>query len=146
MVLLDPIIFVAATPMLDSLARHFRDCSWIRAMPVGGDLFGMTTGYDLGAAEEALGGGPVALWAQHRIHQVAIPVDGAIQIHPPPTHLEIYFIHMPAATDSALPSTPNLVSRQGSKPRFSVPYRFITEGITTNQKQRHEITQTQFEQ
>ena len=64
-VLLDPIILIAAAPMLDLLPEHFRDGARIGAMPVGGDLFGTTSGDGLSAAEKALGGGHVALCTQH---------------------------------------------------------------------------------
>jgi hypothetical protein len=86
-ILFDPMIFIAATPMFDLLAEHFGDGAGIRVVAIGRDLFGAMSGNGLGTAEEALGGGPVALRAQHRIHELPIPVDGAIQVAPPATHL-----------------------------------------------------------
>src|SRR4051794_16396869 len=97
--------------MLDLFPEHFRDGARIRVMPVGGDLFGAASGDGLSAAEEALGGRHVALRAQHRIHELPVPVNGTVQVTPPSTHLEIGLIHIPAATDPTLASAPNLVGQ-----------------------------------
>jgi hypothetical protein len=92
MVLLHPIVFAAAAPMLDLLAEHFGDGPWVRVVAIGGDRFRAAPGDGLGTAEEALGRRPVALRAPHRIHQMAIPIDRSIQIHPPTTHFYIRLI------------------------------------------------------
>ena len=86
MVLLDPIIFVAATPMLHLLPEQRGDRARLRVVPVGGDLFGTTSGDRLGTREEALGRRPVALGAQHRSHELPVPVDGTIQVALPSTY------------------------------------------------------------
>src|SRR3982751_356888 len=52
MVLLNSIIFIAATPMLHSLSQHFGDGPRIRVVPVGGDLFGTASCDRLSTAEE----------------------------------------------------------------------------------------------
>ncbi len=145
-VLLDPIIFIAATPMLHLLPEHFGDGARIRVVTVSRDLFGTTSGDGLGTAEKALGCRHVALRAQHRIHELPVPVNRTIQIDPPSTHLYIRLIHVPTAAHSAVPSAPDLVSQQRSKSRFPVPHGFITELIAANQKQLHQIAQTELEQ
>src|SRR5438270_13493004 len=73
---LDPIIFVATTPMLPLLPEHFRDRSRIGVVPVSRDLFGTTSGDDLSAAEKALGCGHISLCTEHRVNQLPLFIDG----------------------------------------------------------------------
>src|SRR3954463_11654430 len=61
MILLDPIIFIPATPMFHLFSEHLGDGPWVGAMPVGGDLFGTTSRYGLSTAEKTLGSGHVSL-------------------------------------------------------------------------------------
>src|SRR3954454_16949730 len=83
MVLLDSIIFIAATPILHSLSQHFGDGPWIRVVPVRGHLFGTMSRDRLSTAEEALGHGHVPIGTQHRIDQLPFAVNRSIQITPP---------------------------------------------------------------
>ena len=85
-ILLDLVIFIAATPMLYLLSQNFGNRSRIGAMSIRGHLFGTASGDGLGTAEEALGRGPVALRAEHRINQSPFLVDRTIQIAPLTTH------------------------------------------------------------
>jgi hypothetical protein len=61
-------------------------------------------------------------------------------------HLMEGFIDMPAATNHALPSAPDLVREQGGKPCLPVPDGFMTELVTTDQEHLDQISQTQFEE
>jgi hypothetical protein len=67
-VLLDSIIFVAATPLLRSLSQHFRDRAWIRVVPLSSHLFRTLSGHCFRTSEEALGRRPVPLRTEHRIN------------------------------------------------------------------------------
>ena len=86
-ILLDPVIFIAATPVLH-LPEHFGDGPWIRIVSVGGDLFGTASGDGLSTAEEALGRRHVPLGTEHRIDQLPLFVNGSIEIAPAAVYLK----------------------------------------------------------
>jgi hypothetical protein len=83
---LDPIVFVAATPMLDLLPEHFGDGARRGVVSVGGHLFRAASGHGLGTAEEALGRGPISFRTQQGVDELPVPIDGTIQVTPPSTH------------------------------------------------------------
>ena len=104
-------------------------------MSISGHLFRTLPSDCFRTPEEALGCGPVALRTEHRIDQLPLFVNRAIQINPPAAHLEIRFIHKPATTDLTFPSALDLIGQQGSEPCFPVPHRFVTELIAAYEKQ-----------
>jgi hypothetical protein len=77
-ILLDPIIFVAAAPMFDLLPEHFREGAWRGTMPVGGHLCGTASGDGLRTPEEALGGRHVPVRTEHRVNQLPLFVNRSI--------------------------------------------------------------------
>ena len=95
-VLFDPIIFVAAAPVLHLLSQHFGDGPWIRVVSVGGHLFRTAFSHRLGTAEEASGRGPISFGTEPEVDELPVSVNGAIEITPASAHLEIRFIHIPA--------------------------------------------------
>jgi len=84
---LNPVIFIAAIPMLHLFPEHFGNGPRIRIVTIGGDLFGTASGHCLSAAEEALGRGHVSLRTEHRVNQLPLFIDGSIQLTPPSAHL-----------------------------------------------------------
>jgi len=59
-------------------------------------------------------------WAPHRVNQVAIPIDGSIEITPFSLDVDLGFIHIPGS--SCLPSSfcPQLVCHERGKARLRV--------------------------
>jgi hypothetical protein len=95
-VLLKPAIFVAAGPVRDTTAQRAADRPRIGAVAVCGDLIGRHARDGLGRAEEGLGRRHVTMLAQHGVDEIAIAVDGPIQVGPATTNLQVRFIHVPA--------------------------------------------------
>src|SRR5688500_6317054 len=62
----------------------------------GGDLLGLDLGDRLGGAEERLGGGHVAGFAQVNINQITVAVDCLLKVAPRAGDLEVRFIDVPA--------------------------------------------------
>ena len=58
-------------------------------MPVRGDAVGGHAGGGLCRAEERLRRRHVAVLAEHGVDQVAVPVDGAVEVTPPTPDLEV---------------------------------------------------------
>jgi hypothetical protein len=94
-VLLDPIIFIGAAPMLDLLPEHFGHGPWIGVMTVGGDLFRTASGDRLGTAEEALGRRHISFRTEHRVDQLPLFVNRSIEIAPSAAYLYICLILSP---------------------------------------------------
>jgi hypothetical protein len=56
------------------------------------------------SGEEALCGSQIAPLAEPELDRVPVAVDGAIEIHPSPAHLDIRLIDMPVPADGSLAS------------------------------------------
>ncbi len=86
MILLQSIIEVVITTVDDSIAKRFADCPGIGVMPIRRHLIWSMTNRLNCLLEKALGRLHGALLAEHRINQIAIPIDGPIEITPLPMH------------------------------------------------------------
>lgn len=95
MVLLQPIIEILVGPMLNVAAHYLAYCSWIGRMAVRRHLIGNMANDINRLLEKLLGRLHVPLLAQPRINQIAIPIDGPVQITPLPMHLHVRFINIP---------------------------------------------------
>ena len=85
----------------------------------------------------------ISLLAQPRIHQIAIMINGSIEIAPCSMDLDVRLIHIPASPSLVPLFRPQLVSDQGSKPFFPVPNGLIDENKATFQEHLSHITQAQ---
>ncbi len=81
----------------------------------------------LSAAEESLGCSHIAGGAQHRIDQVAVPVNGAIEITPRSFYFHVGFVHIPAPTDFPLAFATDVLGQQRSEPFLPLPHGFMRE-------------------
>src|SRR3954466_10899416 len=82
MILLKPVIFIGAGPMLNMPSQRGADRAWVGAGPIRGDPVGCHAGGRLGGAEERLGRRHVPVLAEHGVDQSAVAVDRTIQIAP----------------------------------------------------------------
>lgn len=71
-----------------------------------------------GRAEERVGSRSAAGFAQVDINWVSVAVDGAVQLLPPPTDLQVRLIHGPAVTGLAPPALPQ---SNGEQRRATAP-------------------------
>src|SRR5215213_3104541 len=102
-VLLQPVVPVGAGPMRNPSAERGADRPRVGAVPVRGDAVRCHAGGGLGRAEEGLGRRHVPVLAEHGVDQVAVPVDGPIQIRPSAADLQICLVDVPVpATGTAL--------------------------------------------
>jgi hypothetical protein len=86
-------------------------------MPVRGDLIGRDASCGLRGAEEGLGGCHVPVLAEHGVDQMAVAVDGSVQIRPAAANLQIRLIHVPFAATGAAPAVPPLPELAGQHRR-----------------------------
>src|SRR5258708_9076540 len=113
--------------MLDIAAHRLADGSWIRTMPIGDNLIGSMPNHSNSLLEKPLGGFHISLLAQHGINQIAIRVNGPIQITPLPMHFQVGFIHMPGFPALPMSLVSYMLYYERGKPCLPVSDRFIGE-------------------
>jgi hypothetical protein len=62
-----------------------------------------------------LGRGHVAVLAEHGVDEIAVAVDGPIEIGPAAADLQVRLVHVPAATAGTAPAVPALTKVVGKK-------------------------------
>ena len=92
---------------------------------------------------KVLGGFHISLFAQHRVHQVAIAIDSTIQIAPCSFHADVGFIDVPGSTRLPTPFHTQLICQQWCKARFPLPNRLMGEDKATLHEHLGEIAQAQ---
>src|SRR3954447_24755309 len=84
----------------------------------------------LAERKKGLGRRHVAVLAEHGVHEMAVAVDGPIQVGPAATNLQVRLIHVPAAPAGPAPAVPALaecVSEERRELRLPLPHRFVAE-------------------
>src|SRR5207247_1223448 len=79
MVLFSLSIEIGIGPMSNSISHNFSYCTWIRTMSIRCDMLWDVTTDLKGLREELLGCLHIALFAEPRIDQIAISINGSIQ-------------------------------------------------------------------
>src|SRR5258708_3887968 len=77
--------------------------------------------------EKLLGCFPIPFLAQTRIHQVAVGINGTIQVTPFSPHLHVGFIHIPRWSCLSVPFGPQVVGNEWSKPHFPCSNCLVAE-------------------
>jgi hypothetical protein len=102
MILLDPIVQLRITAVCDLFAKRLTNGSRIGVMSVGRHTLGRLSSQVQGGLEEALGRLHIAVFAEHLLDEIALPIDGAVEIRPSACDANGGFITMPRATHLAL--------------------------------------------
>ncbi len=103
-VLFPSIVEIVIGPVEHVTAHGLADRSWIGVMAIGRHpLWGVTNDIDGLRRSKCLAASISRFSARHRINQIAISIDGAIQIAPCSLDVDVGFIHVPGA--SCLPSS-----------------------------------------
>lgn len=108
-------------------------------MPIGRYLLRSVANDRKSWLEKLLGSIHVSLLTQLRINQIAVSIDGTIEVTPFPMHFEVGLIHVSGV--SCLPTSlgSELIGDEGSKPRFPIPDRFMGKRETAGQEHFREI-------
>src|SRR6476661_2970923 len=96
MILLDAVVQIAVGPMQHLATQYLADGPGVGVVTIGGYSFWRAAGDFLGLPKEFLGYRHVALLAQHGVHQIAVPVDGPIQVMPLAGHFDVCLVDVPA--------------------------------------------------
>jgi hypothetical protein len=140
MVLLKSVVEIYVGPMADYLAQFTPDRGGVSVVAVGGHSIRHDTSHSPGGAEERLGGGEVAMPAEHHVD---LRSTARYKYRPRPWTLDVGLIDVPAATDPAAPATAEVFGQSGRQLCFPVPNRLVAEHDAANQEHLGEITQAQ---
>src|SRR4051812_9078406 len=142
MILLKPVIFIGAGPMPNMPSQRGADRAWVGAVPVRGDPVGYHAGGRLGGAEERLGRCHVPVLAEHGVDQIAVAVDGTVDIAPAAPDFQVGFVHVPGASSgAALPPTtlPEFCDQDRREFRFPFADGLVTEDDAALQEHLAEV-------
>jgi len=142
-ILLDPPVQIRAAAMAHLRTEHLPDGTGIGMVAVCRDLFRRLVDNGESAAEEPLGCGHIPRGTQHRVHQIALAINGAIQITPFAFDLEVRFVDIPAPTRFPLAFATDVPGQQRSKTFLPLPYGFMGELEPAQQKHFRQIPQAE---
>ena len=133
---------VAAVPHLP--AQCFSDRARIGVMPVGRHLLGDLLRHFQRCREEAFGCLHIPMLAQHGVNQIAVAVDGSVEVLPLARHLDVGFVHVPGAAGLALALGAQLVGHERSEACFPLAHRLMRELETALEEHLGEVAQAEF--
>ena len=143
MVLLQAIVEIVIRPMQHVIAQGLTDRTGIGIMPIGRHpLWGVADDVD-SLLEKALGCLHISLLAEHRINQIAISIDGSIEIAPFSFDVDVGLINIPGSPCLSTSFGTQLVCHEWSKARFPVPDCLMGELKAALQKHFSQVTQAQ---
>src|SRR4051812_8095565 len=142
-ILLQPVIQVGAGPVPHALAQLGADRPGVAVVAIGRDPVRCHPSHRFGRPKERLRGFHVAVLAEQHVDQVPVPVDGAIEIAPPPLHFQVCLIHIPAAAHRAAPAPPQLLGQGRRELGFPLPDRFIAEHDAAHGEHLGQVAQAQ---
>jgi hypothetical protein len=129
--------------MPHALAELCPDCPGIGAVAVRGHLVRGDAGDRLGRAKECFGGGEVAVLAQHDVDQGAITIDRAVEIFPTAVHPDVRLVDVPAPSDFALSSPPEILGQSRRELGLPITDRLVAEHEAADQEHLGQIPQAQ---
>jgi hypothetical protein len=94
--------------------------------------------------EKALGCVHIPVFAQHRINQIAIPIDGTVEVFPDSSDFDVRFIHVPGAASLSLPFASEFVGKQGSKAGFPLSNSLMRELEAAFKEHLSQVTKAEF--
>jgi hypothetical protein len=130
MVLFKLVVHVDVRSMPDRLAEFAADGRWIRIVTVARDPIWRYTGDGPRRSKEGLSGREVAVLAQHHIHQ---------------RHRDRWcdLVDVPASTDVATPTAPQVLGQSRRQLRFPHPDRLMAEPDPAEREHLGEIAKAQ---
>jgi hypothetical protein len=112
-------------------------------MSIAGDPIACHTGHGTGRTEERFRARQVSRLAQPHIDQMAVAVDGPIQVAPSAMHLDIRLIDVPALAHDTSAVLAKLIGHPGNKLRFPVPHRLVGKHEAALEEHLSEVPQAQ---
>ena len=139
MILLNPIVEVLTGTVKDLTAKNAANRPPIGSVLISRHAFRFMSDRRDGLFEKRLGRQQISLFAQQRIDQITVSVDGPIQIAPGALHLHVGFVHIPRFSSLSTTLGAQLGRQQWCKACFPVAHRFMAECITPHRKHLDQV-------
>ena len=144
MVLLHMVVQIAIRSMRYLGPEDVSNGPWVGVMAIGGDAVGGHPGDRPRRPKKRLGRREVAGAAEPCVDQLAVPVDGPVQIAPAPLDPEVGLIRIPAVSDPAMTPLAQRLTQERSEFCLPVAHSFMCEHEPSLEKHFRQIPQTQF--
>ena len=110
-------------------------------MTIAGDPIGHHLRHGTGGREESFRGRKVLSLAQPYVHQMAVAVDGPIQVTPSAIILDVRLIDVPALANDTSAALAQLARNQRSEFRLPLPHSLMREHEATLEEHRGQVAQ-----
>lgn len=118
MILFNSVVEVGIAAMRDVFAEYFADGARIGVMSVSGHPLWHMLGDFQRSIEKAFGCVHISMLTEHGISQIAIAIDGTVEVFLDASDFDVRFIHVPGATSLSLAFGSEFVGKQGSEAGF----------------------------
>ena len=95
------------------------------------------------AAQEATGSRPITVRAQHRVEQVAVSVDGSIEVAPTAADFDVGLVHVPRTPCSSTTFVTKTLTDQRGEPELPRPDGSVADLETSLHQQLGHIAKTE---
>ncbi len=126
-ILFHDIVFGPATAMNHLQAQRLTSGARGGVVAVGRHLRGALPDHLLRVGEEACGRVPLTGHAEHRLHQIPVRIDRAVERAPYALDRHRRLICVPLSARFAAPLTPSLRGQQRRDQRLPLPHRLVSE-------------------
>ena len=144
MVLFQSIVEIRVGSVRDRLAEFSEDRPRVSIVPIAGDPIRDSAGHRPRRPEEPPGRGQVTALTQHHLNQRTITIDGAVQIAPSSSDLDVGFIDVPTRRQPATAAPlAEFVRQNGRELRLPLADRLVTEHDTADEEHLGQIAKAQ---
>ena len=139
--LFGPVVQIAITPMDCPATTDPADRLRIRPMMISCDVQGPVARHLNETSQEASGGRPIAVLAQHRVEQLPIAIDRPVQVAPAPGDLHIRLVQIPRAAGASGSASAELIADQRREAELPGADRLVRNVVAALQQQFGDIAQ-----
>ncbi len=127
--------------MENAIAKDLADRTWGRTVPIRDHALWSMTDRLKGVLEKALGGVPLSLLTEHRVNQIAILINGTLQVAPLSLDPHVGRINnVPADPCLSATPPPQLIAYQRRTSGLRVPHRLMSKRTPTFQEHLGKVT------
>jgi hypothetical protein len=142
-ILLDPPIQIGAAAMLDFRTKDLADRTRIRIVAIARHLARNLSDSGDSTTKESLGSRHVARLTKHRVDQIALTINGTVQVAPFSLDLYVRLIDVPAPSNLASTFATQVLGKQRREALFPLPYRFVRKFEAAQQEHFGQVPQAQ---
>jgi hypothetical protein len=143
MILFQMVVQIAVGAVRHPLSEDGANGSRIGIMAIRGDAVGRHPGHRPGRAKKGLGRRQVPRVAEPRMDEMAVPVDGTLQIAPASLDSDIRLVYILAVPDNATTSLAQRLTQERGQLHLPIPHSFMRKNDAPLEKYLRQIPQAQ---